>query len=74
MEYFKSEFFQSEGKARYFAKKVKGDLYHWSPKSKTKMEYKVCLEDREFGFFDEEYANLYPWVVNYLDMKKATQE
>lgn len=74
MDYFKSEFFHSEGKARYFAKKVKGDLYHWSPRSKTKIEYRMFLEEREFGHFDEDYANQFPWLVHYLDMKKATQD
>ena len=70
MEYFKCKFFQSESKARTCAKKMNGTLYHWSPKSKTKIEYEMEVREKELGYFDEEFASSFPWCVSWLDMEK----
>ena len=63
--------FASRGKAKRFAEKVKGDLYYYGPRSKTRDNYKLEMESMEGGF-DETLAQSHPYMVSWLK-KESTQ-
>ena len=72
MNNFKIKFFKSRDKANYYRRKLGGDLLHYSARSKTKFEYIQELEIRE-GYFDEAFAEAYPYCLVYLDKEESTQ-
>lgn len=71
MRDFEVKFFKSKDKANYYKRKFGGDLFHYSARSKTKLEYEQELILME-GCFDEAFAEMYPYCISYLK-KESTQ-
>lgn len=69
---FKIKFFKSRDKANYYKRKYGGDIYYYGPRSRTRFEYIQELELIE-GYFDEAFAELYPYCLIYLDKEESTQ-
>lgn len=72
MSNIKIKFFKSRDKANYYKRKFGGDLFHYSPRSKTKLEYGQELILME-GCFDEAFAAMYPYCLTYFDKEESTQ-
>ena len=68
---FKEKYYKTRDKANYYARKLKGEVYHYSPKSKTKFDYEIHLTKRE-GYFDENFAAEYPYCVSYLEEEEGS--
>ena len=66
------KFFKSKDKAYYYKRKFNGELYHYSPRNKTRDLYIYELESIE-GCFDEAFAEMYPYCLSYMDKKESTQ-
>lgn len=62
------KYFASEGKARYFQKKVKGNLYRGTPNSKTREEY-IIISEGQPGGYNEEMAAAMPYLVSWYEIK-----
>lgn len=63
--------FATRDKAKRFAEKVGGEVYYFGPRSKTRLNYKIELENRE-GYFDEEVAASFPYIVSWLKEKSSS--
>ena len=73
MKYFMVQFFDSRNKAYALRRKLgTGDVYHYSEKSRSKIEYEIELKARELGYFVEEFAKQFPYCVSWCPLNEKT--